>query len=67
MVGPLLSVEGQRALGFHQKYLNLCSEDERRSYGFTVFILYFCLNKYSLGEHKRLLLKYIIKKNKKKQ
>ncbi len=26
--------ESQRALGFHQKYLNLCSEDERRSYGF---------------------------------
>ncbi len=25
---------GQRALRFHQKYLNLCSEDERRSYGF---------------------------------
>ncbi len=23
-----------KALGFHQKYLNLCSEDERRSYGF---------------------------------
>ncbi len=31
---PFLSMEGQRALGFHQKYLNLCSEDERRSYGF---------------------------------
>ncbi len=30
----LLSMEGQKALGFHQKYLNLCSEDERRSYGF---------------------------------
>ncbi len=26
-----LSMEGQKALGFH---LNLCSEDERRSYGF---------------------------------
>ncbi len=26
--------EGQRALGFHHKYLNLCSEDERRFYGF---------------------------------
>ncbi len=24
----LLSMEGLRALGFHQKYLNLCSEDE---------------------------------------
>ncbi len=32
----LLSMEGQRALGFHQKYLNLCSEDERRSYGFEM-------------------------------
>ncbi len=30
----LLSMEGLRALGFNQKYLNLCSEDERRSYGF---------------------------------
>ncbi len=30
----LLSMEGQRALGFHQKYLNLCSEDEQRSYRF---------------------------------
>ncbi len=30
----LLSMEGQRALRFHQKYLNLCSEDEQRSYGF---------------------------------
>ncbi len=24
---------GSKALGFHQKYLNLCSEDEWRSYG----------------------------------
>ncbi len=23
-------MEGQRALRFHQKYLNLCSEDERQ-------------------------------------
>ncbi len=30
----LLYMEGQRALGFHQKYLNLCFEDEQRSYGF---------------------------------
>ncbi len=30
----LLSMEGQKALGFHQKYLNLCSEDERRSESF---------------------------------
>ncbi len=27
-------MEGQKALRFHQKYLNLCSEDERMSYGF---------------------------------
>ncbi len=26
-------MQGQKALGFHQKYLK-CSEDERRSYGF---------------------------------
>ncbi len=26
--------EGQIALRFYQKYLNLCSEDERRFYGF---------------------------------
>ncbi len=30
----LLSMEGQRALRFDPKYLNLCSEDERRSYRF---------------------------------
>ncbi len=30
----LLSMESQRALGFNQKYLNLCSEDEQMSYGF---------------------------------
>ncbi len=30
-VVPLLSMEGQKALGFHQKYLNLRSEDERGS------------------------------------
>ncbi len=30
----LLSTHGQKALAFHQKYLNLCSEDERRSHGF---------------------------------
>ncbi len=30
---PLLSMQGQKALGFHQKYLHLCSEDERRFYG----------------------------------
>ncbi len=33
--GSILAVwKKQRALGIHQKYLNLCSEDERRSYGF---------------------------------
>ncbi len=32
----LLSMQDQKALGFHQKYLNLCSEDERRSYGFEI-------------------------------
>ncbi len=32
----LLSMQGQKALGFHQKYLNLCSKDERRSYGFRM-------------------------------
>ncbi len=30
----LLSMQGLGALGFHQKYLNLCSEDECRSYGY---------------------------------
>ncbi len=30
----LLSMEGQIALRFNQKHLNLGSEDERRSYGF---------------------------------
>ncbi len=30
----LLSMQSQKALGFHQKYFNLCSEDERRSYRF---------------------------------
>ncbi len=34
VVIPLLSMEGQKALGFHPNCLNLCSEDERRSYGF---------------------------------
>ncbi len=34
MIVPLLSMEGQQALGFHQKYLNLCSKDEQRSYRF---------------------------------
>ncbi len=30
----LLSMQGLIALRFHQKYLNLCSKDEWRSYGF---------------------------------
>ncbi len=34
VVGPFLSMEGQKALGFHQKYLNLWSGDEQRSTGF---------------------------------
>ncbi len=32
----LLSVEGQKALGFHQKYIYLCSEDELNSYRFRI-------------------------------
>ncbi len=32
----LLSMQGQKILGFHQKYLNLCSEDERKSYRFGI-------------------------------
>ncbi len=28
VVVALLSKQGQKALGFHQKYVNLCSEDE---------------------------------------
>ncbi len=31
---PLLSMEGQKALGFYHKYPHLCSEDDWRSYGF---------------------------------
>ncbi len=34
ITNALLSMEGQKALRFHQKYLNLCSEDEQRSSGF---------------------------------
>jgi len=30
----LLSMQGQKTLEFHKKYLNLCSEDEQRSHGF---------------------------------
>ncbi len=34
MVVALLSMQGQKALGFHPKYINLCYKDERISYGF---------------------------------
>ncbi len=34
VLSTLLSTEGQRALRFHQKYLNLCSEYKRRYYEF---------------------------------
>ncbi len=30
VVVVLLSMQGQKALGFHQKYLHLSSEDEKR-------------------------------------
>ncbi len=36
VVVALLSIQGQKALWFHQKHLNLCSEDEQRSYGFRM-------------------------------
>ncbi len=29
VAAALLSMQGQKALRFHQKYLNLCVEDER--------------------------------------
>ncbi len=34
VVVPIQSMESQKTLGFHQKYLNLSSEDEQRPYGF---------------------------------
>ncbi len=34
VVVALLSMEGQKALGFHQKYLHLCSKGKRKSYRF---------------------------------
>ncbi len=34
MVVALPPMQDQKALGFHQKYLNLCSEDKQRSYKF---------------------------------
>ncbi len=30
MVIQLLSIQGQKTLGFHQKYLNFCYNDEQR-------------------------------------
>ncbi len=54
MVDVLLSMEGQRALGFHQKYLNLCSEDERRSYGFGTMSIY---NSYLFENYYKVILK----------
>ncbi len=36
VVVALLSMQGQKALGFYQKYLNLFSEDERNSYRFEI-------------------------------
>ncbi len=38
VVVALLSMEGSEAIEFHQKYLNLCSEDERWFYGFWIII-----------------------------
>ncbi len=38
VVVTLLSMQGQKALGFHKKYLGLCSEDEQRSYGFGMIL-----------------------------
>ncbi len=34
VIVPFLTMQGQRPLGFHQKYLNFSSEDKRRTYGF---------------------------------
>ncbi len=34
----LLSMKDQIALRFHQKHLDLCSEDKRRSYGFGTIL-----------------------------
>ncbi len=36
MVGPWLSMVSQKGLEFHKKYLNLCSKDKQRSYGFEM-------------------------------
>ncbi len=34
-----MSVKGQKALGFHQKYLNLCSEDKEGLTGLEVHVI----------------------------
>ncbi len=34
VVVPLLSMQGQKVLRFHQKYLNLCYKDKKRCYRF---------------------------------
>ncbi len=34
VVVSLVSLQGKKALRFHKKYINLCSEDEQMSYGF---------------------------------
>ncbi len=50
-----LSMEGQKTLRFHQKYLNLCSKDERSSYGFemtwgkVINDVIFIFNQWNLG------------------
>ncbi len=36
VVVALLSMEGQKAIEFHQKYLNLCSKGKRKSYGLVI-------------------------------
>ncbi len=46
----LLSMQSHKALGFHQKYINLGSEDDWKSYG--LYIIYYLLYKnikYSVG------------------
>ncbi len=46
----LLSMQSHKTLGFHQKYINLCSEDDWMSYG--LYIIYYLLYKnikYSVG------------------
>ncbi len=34
MIVALLYMQGQKTLGFHRKYLNLCFENKQKSYGF---------------------------------